>query len=115
MKSTIICNKWDIILVNFPFTDLSSNKKRPSLIISPNEYNVSDDLIITFITSNIPSELKAFDFLINNWKDSGLLKPSLIRMKFATISKTIVHKKLGKLSDSDVQKFKSFFLNFFEK
>lgn len=115
MKSTIVYNKWDIILVNFPFTDLSSNKKRPSLIISPDEYNVNDDLIITFITSNIPSELRSSDFLVNNWKESGLLKPSLIRMKFATIAKSIVHKKLGKLSDADIIRFSSFLLNFFGK
>ena len=100
MKSTIIYEKWDIVLVNFPFTDLSSVKKRPSLIISPNQYNVND-------------ELKPTDFLINNWKDSGLIKPSIIRMKFATISKSIVFKKLGVLSDLDIKNFNSFFFNFF--
>ena len=46
-------NRWDIILVPFPFTDLTTYKKRPALIISPEEYNTGQDLIIAFITSNL--------------------------------------------------------------
>ena len=44
----------DILLIPIPFTDLSSNKKRPVLVLSSNQYNKSaDDLIIAAITSNI--------------------------------------------------------------
>lgn len=51
----ITYKKWDIILVPFPFTDLKTVKKRPALVISPEEYNVGPDLIIMFITSNLSS------------------------------------------------------------
>jgi mRNA interferase MazF len=113
MKSTTLYNKWDIILVPFPFTDLSTFKRRPSLIISPEEYNQSDDLIITFITSNIPFEKRIGDYTILNWKESGLPKPSLIRMKFSTINKSIVVKKIGILSETDITAFKKNLIEFF--
>jgi len=45
------CKKWDIILV--PFPDLSTIKKRPVLIISPDSYNKDQDAIIAFITSKL--------------------------------------------------------------
>ena len=44
----------DIILISFPFTDLSSSKQRPALVISSNKYiNSREDLIIVAITSQI--------------------------------------------------------------
>lgn len=39
MKYTIICKRWDVILVPFPFTELTTIKKRPSLVISPDSFN----------------------------------------------------------------------------
>jgi len=45
--------KWDIILVPFPFTDLTISKKRPALIVSPNVYNEKLDVVIAFITSKL--------------------------------------------------------------
>jgi mRNA interferase MazF len=94
-------NTWDIILVPFPFTNLRSVKKRPALIISPNSYNSDKDVVILFITSNINSYPKIGDHLIDFWKESGLPKPSMTRMKFATISTTIIVKNIGSLHNSD--------------
>lgn len=41
--STMIYKKWDIIIVPFPFSDLTANKKRPAFIISPEAYNENQD------------------------------------------------------------------------
>ena len=89
--------KWDIVLVPFPFTDLSSTKKRPALVVSPNQYNAMDDLVIAFITSNLAGNEKFGDYLINSWQQSGLPLPSKLRMKFATVSKDVVLKKIGSI------------------
>ena len=51
----------DIILVPFPFTDQSTTKKRPAVVISSETYNTErPDLIIMAVTSQIAShELRA--------------------------------------------------------
>ncbi|RKX69511.1 MAG: type II toxin-antitoxin system PemK/MazF family toxin [Spirochaetes bacterium] len=105
--------QWDIILVPFPFTDLTTNKKRPALIISPDEYNRGLDVIIAFITSNIKSPNKMGDYQIQDWKISNFPKPSMLRMKFATIDTSIVKKKLGVLSDTDKEEFRKLLMSFF--
>ena len=115
MKSTTPFKKWDIILVPFPFTDLSATKKRPALIISPDDYNKGLDVIIAFVTSNMNQKHRIGDFVISEWKIAKLPKPSMIRMKFATIDKTIIVKQLGKLSDKDILNFKKEIINFFSK
>ncbi|MFH1860460.1 MAG: type II toxin-antitoxin system PemK/MazF family toxin [bacterium] len=42
----------EIVLVPFPFTDQTTVKQRPAVIVSSNEYNLSrEDVIIAAITS----------------------------------------------------------------
>lgn len=106
-------NRWDILLVPFPFTDLTSTKKRPALVISPDEYNLRKDLIIIFITSHLTVDKKAGDYRIKEWAKSNLPKPSMIRMKFATIDQSMVIKKIGKLSKKDIQEFHKILTKFF--
>jgi len=112
-KSTITYKKWDIVLVPFPFTNLTTSKKRPALIISPDEYNENLDIVIAFITSKMDLEYKIGDYKIKGWKKSNLPKPSMIRMKFATIDKTIVLKKIGRLGNSDIKEFYKVLMDFF--
>lgn len=43
----------DIVLIPVPFTDLSSRKRRPVIVISSDAYNaVSPDMIVVAMTSN---------------------------------------------------------------
>jgi len=115
MKSTTNYNKWDIVLVPFPFTDFSASKKRPALIVSPNAYNTELDVIIAFITSKLDIKARIGDYHLKEWKKANLPKPSMIRMKFATIDKTIIVRLLGRLSKKDIELFKNELLNFFSK
>ena len=110
-----IYSKWDIVLVRFPFTDLTNAKKRPALIISPDEYNKNQDVVIAFITSKLSNERKIGDYKIKFWDKACLPKPSMLRMKFATIDKSIILKTLGKLDKSDILEFKKLLIHFFEK
>lgn len=106
--------KWDIVLVPFPFTDLTQTKKRPALIVSPNEYNQNLDVVIAMVTSKLDSKPRIGDYKIQEWKKASLPKPSLIRMKFATIDKSIIDKKIGGLKEKDLLEFKKLLVNFFE-
>jgi mRNA interferase MazF len=48
----------DVVLVPFPFTDQSGIKKRPAVVVSSNNYNVSRrDLLIMAITSQVRQPL----------------------------------------------------------
>ena len=115
MKSMTHYNKWDIILVPFPFTNLKTTKKRPALIISPEEYNNKFDVVIAFITSKLDLEYRIGDYKIEDWTNANLPKPSMVRMKFATIDKSIIVKKLGRLAEKDQYNLKEILIDFFSK
>ena len=55
----------DIILVPYPFSDLSTIKKRPAIVVSNELVNKSNDVIIARITS-IP-HFDSFSFLIEDF------------------------------------------------
>ena len=57
MASTTRYKRGDIVLVSFPFTDLSSSKRRPALVVSPDTFNERmQDLVLAAITSQLTDD-----------------------------------------------------------
>jgi mRNA interferase MazF len=57
-------NKWDVVVLSYPFSDLSAAKVRPALVISSDSYNQnSQDAVFILITSNI-SRRGPFDVVV---------------------------------------------------
>ena len=87
--------KGDVILIPFPFTDLSGNKNRPALVL----IDGGVDLTVSFISTQTKWKEDA-DILIKPTKENGLKKESLIRLsKLATIDKDLVLGLLGSIDD----------------
>jgi mRNA interferase MazF len=92
----------DIILVPFPFTDQTTVKKRPAVIVSSATYNRQrPDVIIMAVTSQRPSAGSFGEVRLGQWRRSGLVKPSVVKPIFTTIEKGLVQKRLGRLADTD--------------
>jgi len=91
-------NKGDIVLISFPFTDLTGSKLRPALILVVSEL----DIVVAFITSQ------------SKWSDehsvrvlasqiNGLKVDSLVRLnKIMTIDKDLLHGKLVSLNEVEI-------------
>lgn len=87
--------KWDIVLVPFPFTDLSGSKVRPAVIIS-NSSN-TDDILVIFISSS-EKKPKKFDVLVKLSSQNGLKVHSVIKCsKIATLERKVILGQLGQL------------------
>lgn len=103
MPSTTNYKRGDIVLVPFPFTDLTGAKQRPALVISSDTFNSSrDDILIAAITSQIPSNLKPDEFLIsaNELAAGGLPKPSIVKLlKLVSLHQRLVVRRIGQLPE----------------
>lgn len=87
-----------IILVNFISTDLGREKIRPALIVSGNEYNKSDDVVVAAITTNEsgPFTLALFQ---KDFVSGGLRKDSYVKTgKLMTVEKSLIITVIAKLS-----------------
>ncbi len=92
----------DIVLVPFPFTDQTSTKKRPAVVVSSVTYHLErPDLILMAITSQLSSPSSFGEVTIVQWESASLLKPSVIKPIFTTIEKSLVLRRLGRLRDKD--------------
>jgi mRNA interferase MazF len=78
-------------------------KKRPAVVIGSDTYHRHRaDVVVMAVTSQASkSVVAAGDVLINEWKDAGLLKPSLIKPVLATLDRRLVLRRLGELRDRD--------------
>ena len=92
----------DVIVVPFPFTDQSTVKRRPAVVISSAAYHhARPDLLIMAITSQPSSSLSVVEVQIQDWQGAGLLKPSVLKPIMTTIDPALVLKKLGQLTSED--------------
>lgn len=90
----------DIVLVRYPFSDLSNFKVRPAVIVSTT--HASQDIFIIPFTSKVSSLLPG-EFVLGEWKQAGLNVPTAIKRGIYTIENKLVRKTIGKLQPPDVQ------------
>ncbi len=100
MPSTTRDKRGEIVLVPFPFTDLSSSKRRPALVISPDAFNDQmQDVIVAALTSQLTNE-HAVTIEPSDCIDGILPKTSVVKLaKVFTIHSTLVVKKLCSLRE----------------
>ena len=95
MLSTTRYRRGDVVLVPFSFTDLSSTKKRPALVVSPDSFNVhAQDVVLVAITSQ-PSASHVVALDEYDYVDGKLPRVSFVKVsKLFTTHPTLVLKKV---------------------
>tara|TARA_Y100000310_G_C20701281_1_gene830135 strand:- start:8412 stop:8762 length:351 start_codon:yes stop_codon:yes gene_type:complete len=113
MKSGIQYEQGEIVLAPFPFTDLSSTKQRPVLIISNNNYNEqTHDIVTCGITSNIRNAMHSIGLDSEDLTIGVIPTKSRIKVdKVFTLNKPLVIKKIAKINENTLNKVKQEFQN----
>ena len=91
-------SKSEVILVRYPFSDLSGSKVRPAIVV--NAPHVSQDVMIIPLTSKV-SPLLAGEFVLADWKAAGLNVASAAKRGLYTVHQSLVIKSVGGLSAAD--------------
>ncbi|HIK18385.1 MAG TPA: type II toxin-antitoxin system PemK/MazF family toxin [Leptolyngbyaceae cyanobacterium M33_DOE_097] len=94
-------NKGDLVLVPFPFTDLSQTKLRPAIVLwaDPN----GQDVTLCFVTSQDVSQIYPGEFVLDpvdpEFQQTGLKVISKVRVtRIVTLERRLLARRLGKLS-----------------
>lgn len=96
--------KGKIVLTRFPFTDLSSSKRRPAPVLIDTDASEADT-IVAFISSVLPEIASPSDLVIpenhEDFGNTGLSKNSVVKLdKLATLHKSIFTGEFGELSNA---------------
>jgi mRNA interferase MazF len=93
----------DVVLVPFPFSDLSATKVRPAVVVSSVLYHsLEPDVLLTAITSKVAAATGPLDYLLNDWQAAGLRYPSALKPVLFTLDPARVLYRIGTLTDSDL-------------
>ena len=95
MTFSMSYSKNDIVLLPIPFTDLTSRKVRPAVIIGKGSH-VGDLFVVP-----ISSQMQNMDLSLQDWNAAGLNVQCGIKSQIATIEDRLVIKRVGALSLRD--------------
>lgn len=100
MSSGTNIRQRDIVLVPFPFSDLSQSKKRPAVIISNKEYNSkNEDIVCCAVTSNLQNcsdsvEIGKSDLESGHLDLKSIVKPA----KLFTLKRSAIIRNIARLN-----------------
>jgi mRNA interferase MazF len=99
----------DIVLIPVPFTDLSSTKRRPVIIVSNAEYNRRGlDIVVVAMTSNPIAGTYTFTISSSDLERGKLNRPGQVRVdKIYTLSQSIVVKTFGRVDATTLDHIRS--------
>jgi mRNA interferase MazF len=96
--------KGKIVLVPFPFDDLTAEKVRPALCLT-DPLGPHRHVIVAFISSQMPTSVSATDIVLDSrqkdFEATGLRVPSVIRLhRMVTLTTALIRRELGELSSN---------------
>jgi mRNA interferase MazF len=99
-------NKGDIVLVPFPFTDLSQTKLRPAIVLWAD--SIGNDVTLCFVSSQGLDTLATGEFLLDatdsEFNITGLKTSSKVRVtRMMTVERKLIVRRLGKLGTNQIQ------------
>jgi mRNA interferase MazF len=99
----------DIVLIPIPFTDLSSRKRRPVIVVSNNTYNhKTSDIVVVAMTSNPVTTDYSFTIDSSDLERGELNRPGKVRVdKIYTLSQSIVVKTFGRVNPKVLDRIRS--------
>ncbi len=110
-------NKGDIVLVPFPFTDLSQSKLRPAIVLWAD--SIGNDVTLCFVSSQGLDTLATGEFLLDatdpEFTSTGLKISSKVRVtRIATVERKLIVRRLGKLGTNQIQVLNSSIVQAFQ-
>jgi mRNA interferase MazF len=97
----VICDRWDVVVVPFPFVDKAGNKRRPALGLSQRTFNESGHTILAMITSKMHTSWPG-DCTISDMGAVGLRVPCIVRLKLFTLDNRLIVRRVGRLREADI-------------
>ena len=102
----MICDRWDVVAVPFPFSDQPQTKRRPALVLSAGYFNRAGHSVYAMITTKGHRPWPG-DTEIQDLEAAGLPRPCIVRLKLFTLDNRLVLERKGRLAPLDTQRVSS--------
>lgn len=99
----------DLVLIPIPFTDLTSQKRRPVIVISNDAYHrLHGDVVVVAMTSNPTQTPYSFTLNSNDLVTGSLNRPGTVRVdKLYTLASSLIVKTFAQVNDATLNRIRA--------
>jgi mRNA interferase MazF len=100
-RLTVGFERFDVVVVPFPFTDRNADKRRPALVLSSAKFNAAAGHSVMAMITSLGNAPWPLDAPISDLAAAGLPAVSVVRMKLFILDHRLVLRKAGQLAAKD--------------
>lgn len=101
-RLTVSFERFEVVVVPFPFTDSAAKKRRPALVLSnAAEFNLPAGHSVMAMITSAENAAWPLDVMISDGNAAGLAAASMVRMKLFTLDNRYVLRRIGQLAVTD--------------
>lgn len=95
--------KGEVVLVNYPYTDMTTLKVRPAVVVSGSLYQAEQpDLMLAALTTNVAAATESLDYILQDWQVTGLCFETAFKPVIATLEPALIVHSIGRLTSRDL-------------
>jgi mRNA interferase MazF len=100
-QPSTIFERFEIVVVPFPFVDLPKSKPRPALILSVGRFNRENGHTLLAMITTAGHTLWPSDYRIQDLQPTGLRVACVVRWKLFTLDNRALCRRIGLLGERD--------------
>ena len=96
-----ICDRFDVVVVLFPFIDADERKPRPGVVLSHREFNAEHKASVLAMITTAARSRWPTDVALADLSSAGLRHGSFVRLKLFTLENALIARRIGNLATTD--------------
>ena len=97
----MICERYDVVVLPFPFHEIPVRKRRPVVVISGSGFNQANGWTIVAMITTAKETSWPSDVQIKDLETAALKVPCIVRPRFQTMPNEIIARRIGTLGSLD--------------
>ncbi|MGB8818413.1 MAG: type II toxin-antitoxin system PemK/MazF family toxin [Rhizobiaceae bacterium] len=97
----MICDRYDVAVIPFPFADIPVIKRRPAVVLSGRPFNETNGSTLVAMITSSTLDTWPSDVAISDLESTGLKVKCKVRWRLTTIPNDLIVRSIGKLQGAD--------------
>lgn len=97
----VICDRYEVVVLPFPFAEVPAIKRRPAVVISGKAFNTGNRSTLVAMITSSTKETWPSDVIIDDRLSAGLKVPCRVRWRMTTVPNDLILKSIGILKGMD--------------
>jgi mRNA interferase MazF len=97
----VICDRFETVVVPFPFAEQPVLKRRPVVVVSSRAFNAANDATLVVMITTAKATPWPSDIALADLATAGLQTPCILRMRLVTLPNDLILRGLGRLAALD--------------